>query len=295
MAGASAASALRCGDRCFDIGRRTVVMGIVNVTPDSFSDGGHHLDAADAYDHAMRLLEDGADVVDVGAESTRPGATPVAASEELRRLVPVLQRLADAGVRCVSVDTYKADVARAALDLGAAWINDTSALADPEMITVARGADALVVMHQRPMRAGRPGDDVVYEDVVAEVRRHLLAVVAGAVEQGMSRDRIIIDPGIGFGKSVDDNVRLLERVGDLSDIAPVLVGPSRKRFLAAITASDDIADRDAATVGACCLAATSGASIVRVHSVRQVRHALDVIDAARCGRVSEGPVRSDAD
>lgn len=274
---------LRCGDRNFEIGRRTFVMGVVNITPDSFSDGGCYLDVTAAYDHAMRLLDEGADVLDLGAESTRPGATPIDAAEELQRLVPVLKRLCGAGVACLSVDTYKADVARAALEVGAAWINDTSGLADADMARVARGADALIVMHQRPMTVGKSGDDIVYSDVVTEVRNHLLSIVDRAVSDGVSRDRIIVDPGIGFGKTVTDNISLLDRLGELTDLGPVLVGPSRKRFLTSLAGVESTHDRDAATVGACCLAALHGAAFVRVHAVREVRLALAIIDATRSG------------
>ncbi|CAN5688356.1 hypothetical protein BH18ACT3_BH18ACT3_18470 [soil metagenome] len=282
---------LRCGDRQFEIDTRTFVMGVVNITPDSFSDGGRYLDVTAAYDHAMRLLDEGADVVDLGAESTRPGATPIDADEELARLVPVLERLVGAGVTCLSVDTYKAEVAEIAIDVGAAWINDTSGLADARMARVARAADALIVMHQRPMSVGKSGDDVDYGDVVTDVRGKLQSLVEQAVHDGVSRERIIVDPGIGFGKTVADNLSLLSRLDEMTDLGPVLVGPSRKRFLAAVAALESTQDRDAATLGACCLAALHGASLVRVHAVRQVRAALALTDAAR----SHAPTQSRVD
>ena len=272
---------LRCGDRTFELGLRTYLMGVVNITPDSFSDGGLHLAPAAAYDHAMRLLEQGADVIDLGAESTRPGATPVGVDEELRRLIPVIERLSAAGVRCLSIDTSKAEVARASLDLGAAWINDVDGLRDPAMATAARDADAVVVMHQQSMNPSAADDDVTYRDVVEEVRAHLAARIGWAVAAGVRRDRIVVDPGIGFGKTIAHNVELLARSGELSSLEPVLVGPSRKRFLRALSAASSLEQLDTATVGACCLAVFGGADLVRVHAVGEVRRALTIVDAAR--------------
>jgi dihydropteroate synthase len=274
---------LRCGGRSFDLGRRTYVMGIVNITPDSFSDGGRFLDATAAYDRAMRLLDDGADLVDLGAESTRPGAVAVDADEECRRLLPVVRRLVEAGVDCLSVDTAKASVAAAALDAGAAWINDVSGLADPGLAAVAARADAFVVMHARPMSAGRPEDDVRYDDLLREVATHLEGLCRRATGAGVHPDRLVIDPGIGFGKTVRDNLALLDGVATLRGLGhPVLVGPSRKRFVSVVAGVDptDVAARDDATVGACCLAAVRGADFVRVHEVAAVRRALAVVDAA---------------
>ncbi len=276
---------LRCGSRTLELGRATYIMGIVNVTPDSFSDGGRFFSAVSAYERAMRLLEDGADLVDLGAESTRPGAVPVPADEELRRLMPVLERLVAAGVDCLSVDTSKAAVAAAALDVGAAWINDVSGLADPDLARVAARADALVVMHAQPMSAGRMEDDVSYREVVNDVADHLAGLCARAEAAGVRPDRLVVDPGIGFGKTVQDNLRLLEGAGELRRLGrPVLVGPSRKRFVGVLAGVDvadvDVDGRDQATVGACCLAALRGADLVRVHEVPAVRRALAVIDAA---------------
>ncbi len=274
---------LRCGSRTLELGRATYIMGIVNVTPDSFSDGGRFFSAVSAYERAMRLLEDGADLVDLGAESTRPGAVPVPADEELRRLMPVLERLVAAGVDCLSVDTSKAAVAAAALDVGAAWINDVSGLADPDLARVSARADALVVMHAQPMSAGRMEDDVSYREVVNDVADHLAGLCARAEAAGVRPDRLVVDPGIGFGKTVQDNLRLLEGAGELRRLGrPVLVGPSRKRFVGVLAGVDvaDVDGRDQATVGACCLAALRGADLVRVHEVPAVRRALAVIDAA---------------
>ena len=272
---------LRCGDRTLELGRRTYVMGVVNITPDSFSDGGRFLEPSEAVDQVLRLLDAGADIVDLGAESTRPGSTLIAVEEELRRLLPVLERLRTLGVSNISVDTSKSAVARQALDLGAAWINDVTALADPEMAAIARRAEAVVLMHQRSMSSGQLGDDVTYRDVGAEIEAYLAERVEAAVAHGIVRDRIIVDPGIGFGKSVADNMALLADAGRFGHLAPVLVGASRKRFLRVVASAESIDELDAATVGACCLAAMGGVDIVRVHEVRTVRRALAVVDAHR--------------
>jgi dihydropteroate synthase len=257
-------------------------MGIVNITPDSFSDGGVFLDAEAACAHARRLLAEGADVLDLGAESTRPGATPVSLDEELSRLLPVVQRLVSEGIRCLSIDTYKAAVAAAALAEGASWINDVSGLADPGLAVAATAGDALIVMHQRPMSPANVEDDVAYTDVVDDVRTRLAALVQTAVGAGVTPDRVLVDPGIGFGKSVRDNLTLLAAGDALAAVGrPVLIGPSRKRFVTALSGAIDVQERDIATIGACCAAALGGAHMVRVHDVRSTRLALDVIDAVR--------------
>ncbi|MBM4281390.1 MAG: dihydropteroate synthase [Deltaproteobacteria bacterium] len=260
-------------------------MGIVNVTPDSFSDGGAFFEPARAVDHALRLLDDGADVLDVGGESTRPGATPVDVDVERRRVLPVIEALAARGVRNVSIDTRRAAVAKDALAAGAAWINDVSALEDDDMAAVAARAQALLLMHwRRAARFDARGDDVRYADVVAEVGEFLRARRDRAVGAGVAPDMIVVDAGLGFGKSVDDNLRLLAASDALrvrTGAAAVLVGPSRKRFLGAVCGRDVPADRDAATVGAACAAARRGADIVRVHDVRACVDALRVTAAVR--------------
>jgi dihydropteroate synthase len=276
---------LRCGDRALHLGARCHVMAIVNVTPDSFSDGGAFLDPARAVDHALRSLDDGADVLDVGGESTRPGATPVDVDVERRRVLPVIEALAARGVRNVSVDTRRAAVARDALAAGAAWINDVSALDDDDMAAVAARAQALVLMHwRRAARFDARGDDVAYADVVADVGDFLRARRDRAVAAGVAKDAIVVDAGLGFGKSVDDNLRLLVASDALrarAGATAVLVGPSRKRFLGAVCGRDAATDRDAATVGAACAAALRGADLVRVHDVRACVDALRVVDAVR--------------
>lgn len=272
---------LRCGDRELVLGARTYVMGVVNTTPDSFSDGGRHQDADAAIGHAMKLFDEGADVLDVGGESTRPGAEPVPVDEELRRVLPVVEGLVARGVRAISVDTRNAATARACLDAGAAWVNDVSALRhDPAMIDVARDADAVVLMHMRGDDPRTMQQGVAYDDVVQEVRAFLVARVDAAVAGGVPRARIVVDPGLGFGKTLPHNLLLSRRLDALRDLgAAVLYGPSRKRFLGELTGLSEPAARDAATVGAVCFAAANGADLVRVHDVRRTVEALRVVDA----------------
>ena len=282
---------LRCGDRDLTLGARTFVMGIVNVTPDSFSDGGQFfgkglVNVDDAVAHALRLLDDGADVIDVGGESTRPGATAVDVDVELVRVLPVIKALVARGVTNLSVDTRHAVVAAAALSAGAAWVNDVSALADPSMIEVARDAQAVVLMHWRRAPWDQQQDQVAYDDVVADVHEFLAARVAVAVAGGVQPERVVVDPGLGFGKSVDDNVRLLAGGRAFADLGAVLIGASRKRFLGVLAGREEVTApraRLGASVGAACAAAFAGADLVRVHAVRETVDALKVVDAAlRC-------------
>lgn len=274
---------LRCGDRTFALGTRTFVMGIVNVTPDSFSDGGRFVDVDAAVAHARDLFAAGADVVDVGGESTRPGAEAVSVDVEQARVLPVVEALVAGGHRALSIDTRHAATARAALTAGAAWVNDVSGLADPDMAGVARGADALVLMHwEHALRAGDVGDAVDDDDIAGSVVAFLRQRVARAVAAGVEADRIVVDPGIGFGKTVAHNLALsrgLAALGAQSGAAGVLYGPSRKRFLGALAGRDDPAARDAATVGAVCAAIATGVDVVRVHDVGSVVDAVRVADA----------------
>ena len=272
---------LQCGERMFTLGERTYVMGVVNVTPDSFSDGGEFFDLDVAYRHAAAMIEGGADIVDIGGESTRPGAAPTPIDEELRRIVAVIERLVAAGTRAISIDTRHAVVARAALEAGASWVNDVSGLADPHLAPVAAAADALVVMHNRLKGFAPVEDDVHYDDVVADVAAELERLRDRAVKAGVERSQIVVDPGLGFGKTVAGNMELLTSVAALHQVGPVMLGPSRKRFLGAIAGVPRAADRDAATIAACLVAAAQGCDFVRVHDAVGVRQALAVWNAAR--------------
>lgn len=273
---------LRCGDRVLPLGTRTFIMGIVNVTPDSFSDGGRYVDLAAAVEHAEALLAAGADIIDIGGESTRPGATPVDVDVEVARVVPVVEALVSRGHTALSVDTRHAAVAAAALQAGAAWINDVSAFDDVDMGRVCRDAQAVVLMHWRHAPAGAVDDDVVDDDVSASVRTWLADRVVRAVAAGVDPTSIVVDPGIGFGKTVAHNVSLsrdLDGLRRATGAAAVLYGPSRKRFLGALTGQTDPAGRDHATMGAVCAAIAGGADVVRVHQVAAVKDAVAVADA----------------
>jgi dihydropteroate synthase len=273
------------GERAFDCSERTLVMGIVNVTPDSFSDGGRFLDVDAAVAHAARLAADGADLIDVGGESTRPGSDPVPAAEEIARVVPVIGALAGAVPGApVSIDTRKAEVAEAALDAGAAIVNDVSAGGDPRMFDVVRERGAsLVLMHMK----GEPKTmqaSASYDDVVAEVRAYLLERLGTARDAGIDAERIAVDPGIGFGKDLGHNLELIRRIDELTDLGrPVLVGPSRKRFIGAILDLPE-GERTEGTLAAVAWMVAKGAHVVRVHDVREVVRAVRVVDAiARAG------------
>ena len=256
-------------------------MGIVNVTPDSFGDGGRYLEPGAAVDRCRRLADDGADILDVGGESTRPGAPEVPPDEEIRRVVPVIEAVAARLDLPISVDTSKPDVARAALDAGAAMINDITAGADPRMLDLAaaRGVP-IVLMHMqgtpRTMQH-RPH----YDDVVPDVTRFLAARRDAAAAAGVPGDLTVLDPGIGFGKTVRHNFELIARLPELLALGrPLLVGPSRKSFIGA-TLDVGVGERligTAAAVAACVL---GGAHIVRVHDVAEMRQVCDVLDAVR--------------
>ncbi|MEU0118321.1 dihydropteroate synthase [Streptomyces bobili] len=273
---------------------RCAVMGVVNVTPDSFSDGGRWFDTTAAVKHGLALVTEGADLVDVGGESTRPGATRVDEAEELRRVIPVVRGLASEGV-VVSVDTMRASVAAQALAVGAALVNDVSGgLADPEMIPVVADADApFVVMHWRGFLAGGNVKGV-YDDVVGEVVDELRARVDAVLSGGIAPDRVVIDPGLGFSKEAGHDLSLLARLDRLHGLGhPVLVAASRKRFLGRVLAGPEGAppparERDAATAAVSALAAQAGAWAVRVHEVRATA------DAVRVARAVEG-ARADSD
>jgi dihydropteroate synthase len=256
------------------------IMGILNVTPDSFSDGGEWFDGEAAVAHGRALIAEGADVLDVGGESTRPGAAPVPAEEELRRVVPAIEALAGRGAQ-LSVDTSKAEVARAALAAGATYVNDVTALrGDPKMAVVVADAGCDVcLMHMR----GEPRtmqDDPRYDDVVDDVRAFLLERVRAAVDAGIDEARIQLDPGIGFGKTGAHNLELLRRLDELAALGfPLVIGTSRKSFLGRLTGREDPHDRVHATVATTVLAYERGARTFRVHDVAPTRDALLVAAA----------------
>ena len=267
-----------------------LLMGVLNVTPDSFSDAGRHLDPDAAVEHGRRLVEEGAAIVDVGGESTRPGAEPVPAAFELERTIPVIERLAagrdtgPAGVR-VSIDTTKAEVAAAALGVGARIVNDVSAFRfEPETAGLVAGAGATcVLMHMlgepRTMQAGPR-----YEDVVSEVKAFLEERLAFAVAEGVPEEHVWLDPGIGFGKTLDHNLELLARLDEIVELGrPLVIWTSRKSFLGRLTGRE-AGERLPGTIATNVLALAAGASVFRVHDVGEVADALAVARAALAGR-----------
>ena len=259
---------------------RPRVMGIVNVTPDSFSDGGRWFDAERAIEHGLRLAAEGADILDIGGVSTRPGADAVDAAEELRRVLPVVQGLARQTHVPLSVDTFRADVAREAVAAGASIVNDVAPLdGDAEMAAAVRETGAgLVLMHSR----GTPQDMMRmtdYADVAGEVKTALAAALAYAHEQGIAEEACVIDPGLGFAKTAAQNVTLLQRLGDLTALAPVLVGASRKRFIGELCGEAEPSARLGGSVGVAVWSALHGASVVRAHDVKETAEALRVVGA----------------
>jgi dihydropteroate synthase len=271
---------LRLGRTTLDLGTRTRVMGILNVTPDSFSDGGRFLEPAAALDHAVAMAEEGADFIDIGAESTRPGSRPVPAEVQLARLIPVLRAVKKRVRTPVSIDTCNAKVAGTALREGADMVNDISALnGDRKMAAVvARAGVPCILMHMK----GKPRTmqrNPEYADLMAELTGFLAAALERGESAGIERGQMLVDPGIGFGKTVEHNLEILRRLSELRSFGvPVVVGPSRKRFIGAISDSPP-GERLEGTIAACVLAAANGANILRVHDVKPVVKALKLADA----------------
>jgi dihydropteroate synthase len=249
-------------------------MGVVNITPDSFSDGGRYFSAKLAIAHARKLAEEGADIIDIGGESTRPGAAPVSAEDELQRVLPVLEKISDL---CVSVDTRRPDVMREALKAGASMINDVEALAAPGALeAVAESNCAVCLMHKK----GDPATmqrDPHYDDVVGEVKAYLEQRVKAATAAGIARGRLVVDPGFGFGKTAAHNLTLLKRLGELSDL-PILAGLSRKSTLGKLTGRP-VDERLAGSLAMALLALQGGATILRVHDVKETRDVIAVWQA----------------
>ncbi len=270
-----------CRGKILDLGLRTHVMGILNVTPDSFSDGGLYADAERALAHAREMAAAGADIIDIGGESTRPGAEPLSEEEELRRIIPLIERLAAELAIPISVDTYKSNVAKKALEAGASIVNDISGLRfSPDMARVAAdyGA-AVIIMHIK----GTPRDmqqNPVYADVVSEIRSYLDEGIEYAVKAGVDRERILIDPGIGFGKALDHNLTILKRLDEFRGLGrPIVLGTSRKKFIGTvldIPVPEQRIDGTAATVA---LGIERGASVVRVHDVSRMTQVARMTDA----------------
>ncbi|HEY7529027.1 MAG TPA: dihydropteroate synthase, partial [Candidatus Deferrimicrobiaceae bacterium] len=272
------------GMRQLQVGPTSRIMGILNVTPDSFSDGGKYFTAGTAIERGLAMAAEGADIIDVGGESTRPGSHPVPAEEEIARVIPVIRELAQQGDALLSIDTTKSVVAREAIAAGAHMVNDTSALADdPEMAAVVRESGcAVVLMHRR----GTPATMQLspsYESLFDEVLDELSKRVEAAQAAGIRRNRILVDPGIGFGKRFEDNLALHRHLPDLRNLGrPIVLGPSRKAFIGKATGKD-ASDRVFGTAAAVAIAASLGAAVFRVHDVKEMKDAVRMAAAIREG------------
>jgi dihydropteroate synthase len=271
----------RVAGRDIDVSAGTFVMGVINVTPDSFSDGGRFLDPEVAVAAGIRMVEDGADLLDVGGASTRPGSESVPVQAEIDRVVPVIKRLGGEVDTPMSIDTRKAEVARAALDAGATIVNDVTGGSDPAMFETVRDAGAaMVLMHMRgdPRTMQQLTD---YDDVIREVRDYLAQRMEAAVSAGIERERLALDPGLGFAKTAEQSLRLMKEIGAFLDLGrPLIVGPSRKSFIGKVLGTE-ADERLEGTAGAVAWLAGHGAHVVRVHDVKEMARVVRVVDAIR--------------
>jgi dihydropteroate synthase len=278
------ANALKWLDYNLSFDSKTLIMGVLNITPDSFYDGGLHFQEKDAVAHALRMVNDGADIIDVGGESTRPFSDPIPLEEELKRVIPVIKAVSQEIDIPISIDTYKSEVARQALDAGAKMINDISALRfDPAMGPLAAEAGVpIVLMHMK----GTPKNmqaDPTYKDLFSEIIDFLNKAVEYAVKRGVKRDLIVIDPGIGFGKSVNDNLNIIKGLYKLSTIGqPILVGTSNKSFIGHVL-DLPAESRETGTMATVAASVLNGANIVRAHNVKAARETATIIDAIKSG------------
>ena len=274
----------RHGD--IDFERRTALVGVLNVTPDSFSDGGRYLDPENAIARGVKLAEEGADLIDIGGESSRPGARPVSAEEELERVVPVIRGLRRALSVPLSIDTYKARVARVAIEEGVDVVNDISAMRfDPEMVRVIAAAKVPVVLMHMQGTPRTMQERPYYRDVVEEVKGFLQKRIEFALESGVGPEQILVDPGIGFGKELEHNLALLRGLPALASLGrPILVGPSRKTFIGKILGVGP-EERLEGSLAAAVAAVLAGANMIRIHDVREARRAIGIADALRYGSV----------
>lgn len=270
--------AIKCGSYCLNFDR-TIIMGVLNVTPDSFSDGGLFVDADEAIKHAKQMVEDGAEIIDIGGESSRPGSESVSEEEELKRVKPVIQELVNQVNVPVSIDTYKPAVAEECIKLGVHLVNDITGLRNKEMIRVVADYQVpVIIMHMKGMPKNMQ-ENPAYKDVVSEIKEFLGERISEAMSAGIKD--IVIDPGIGFGKTTAHNLQVLKRLGELKSLGcPILVGPSRKSFIGNITGLP-VNERLEGTLAAISIAIMNGANIVRVHDVKACKRAVQIADAIR--------------
>ena len=272
---------LRCGSQIFDFAERTYVMGILNITPDSFSDGGRFLNHSEALDHAKQMVDEGADIIDVGGESTRPGAQPASLEEEYGRVIPFIEKLSSQVEVPISIDTTKAEVAKDALEAGAAIINDISALRfDPQMASLASEQGVPVVLMHMRGTSETMQHHLVYDSLISEIYSFLKERIEHAESVGIDSQKIIIDPGIGFGKSVPDgNLSIIKNLSSFKELGkPILVGTSRKAFIGNVL-NLGVEEREEGTAATISLAISNGAHIVRVHDVGKMKRVVKMVDA----------------
>ena len=275
---------IRCKKGDLNLSRRTYIMGVINLTPDSFSDGGLFFDPNRAIDHALKLIDEGADIIDIGGETTKPGSKPITAETEIGRVIPVIERLAPKIDVPISIDTYKSVVAERAMDAGAEMINDISALNfDPKMAESACRHDVPVVLMHIKGTPQNMQQNPCYQSLIPEIIEYLKTSIEMAEKAGIDPHKIIIDPGIGFGKSLDDghNLKIINRLSEFKSLGkPILVGPSRKAFIGKIL-NADVTQREEGTAAAVSAAILNGANMVRVHNVGMIKKVVRVIDAIK--------------
>lgn len=275
---------LKWKEYSLDLSKKTYIMGILNVTPDSFFDGGRYFDKQKAIEHGIRMVEQGADIIDVGGESTRPYSKRISVQEEMERVIPVIERLAKEVDVPISIDTYKSEVAKEAISAGASIINDISALRfDPDMAKVAAEAKVPVVLMHMKGRPENMQDNPQYKDLMGEIISFLRQAKQYAIDNGIKEELIILDPGIGFGKRVEHNLEIIRSLKKLSELnSPILIGPSNKSFIAAIVGEGE-KERDTGTMATVACAIMNGAHIVRVHNVEKAVKTAKMVDAIKRG------------
>ncbi|MCH7605154.1 dihydropteroate synthase [Patescibacteria group bacterium] len=272
---------IKIGDSNFEWGKKTYVMGVLNVTPDSFADGGLFFETSKAVEHAKQMAFDGADIIDIGGESAKPGSEPISEEEELNRVQPVIKELVKDGISIpISIDTNKPAVAEKCLEVGARMVNDTTGLKDKDMArVVAQHRIPVVIMHMK----GTPKTmqaDPTYEDVVEEIKEFMRQRIKVAKEAGIQE--VIIDPGIGFGKTTEHNLQILKRLHEFQELGcPILIGTSRKSFIGNLTGGLPVTERLEGTLVSLAVAIMNGANIVRVHDVKETKRAIQVVDAIK--------------
>ncbi len=269
---------IKCGNKNIIIGKKTYIMGILNITPDSFSDGGRFNIIDKAILHAEKLIQEGADIIDIGAESSRPFSSPITLKEELNRIVKIVKSLVLRGINNISIDTNKSEVAKQCLNEGASWINDVSALSDKNMLKIIHNADAIIIMHNKSNPQTMHKTPIIYNNMFYEIKHFLQQKIQLANINNIPSNKILIDPGIGFGKNIHHNIELSKYLNIFKNISSGIVyGASRKKFLGQITNIPLPQQRDNATLSTTAFATLNNINIIRVHNVKKTKHFLKVL------------------